>query len=375
MLTCILENMTKPNGIENISSQEVGNVISLEDFRNSGESEELHYEIFNVPVERIVLADNIRPFDNDFIDTLAMSIHKHGQLQACIGDIVCDGEGTFVRLIAGQHRFKSIVKLNLEGEDIPVKISLANRELNPYEIIEIQITENLHNKMTPAQEAQVINGLWQKVRILKDNGGEKLSIAEFARSVSRSPATVRDAIKYIEGLSPVVQRLVDEKILPYTVSLLLTEAENIIKGRDREKQYTLEDVYREQLYLAQKFVTMNFTYDRAKKYIEQLKQESNFSGPLFGDEWKKIEFASHIIAIRDESDKKGRDAAGWFVKIIRMVQLLPDTNKVEFSDAIENAIFELGMSRDEFEEKLRPLITEKQHIRLFGKGTKEELLV
>ena len=364
--------MTEPNGIEDLQIQEVRNVESLEALK---ESEELHYEIFNVPVERIFLAENIRPFDDNFIDTLALSIHKHGQLQACIGDIVSNGNGTFVRLIAGQHRFKSIAKLNLEGEDIPVKISLANRELSPYEVIEIQITENLHNKMTPAQEAQVINGLWQRMKTLKDNDGERLSVAEFARGVSRSPDVVRDAIKYVQGLSPVVQRLVDEKILPYTVSLLLTEAENIVKGRERDKEYTFEDVYREQLYLAQKFVTMSFTYDKARKYIEQLKKENGFAGPLFGDEWKKMEVDSHMIAIRDESDKKGREAAGWFVKIVRMVELLPDTNKVEFSDAIKNAMFELGMSQDQFEKKLKPLVTEKQFVRLFGKETKEESLV
>jgi len=359
--------MTEPNEIENLPIQKVRDIETLEDYRNAGEPEELHYEIFNVPVERIFLADNIRPFDNDFIDTLALSIHEHGQLQACIGDIVSNENGTFVRLIAGQHRFKSIAKLNLEGENIPVKISLANRELSPYEVIEIQITENLHNKMTPAQEAQVINGLWQRMRALKDNDGKKLSIAEFARGVSRSSDVVRDAIKYVECLSPVVQRLVDEKILPYTVSLLLSEAENIVKGRERGKQYTLEDIHREQLYLAQKFVTMNFTYDRAKKYIQQLKQENNFAESLFGDDWGKMEVASHIIAIRDQSDKKGREAAGWFVKIVRMVQLLPDTNKVEFSDAIKDAMSDLGMSRDEFEKKLRPLITEKQFTGLFGR--------
>ena len=147
----------------------------------------------------------------------------------------------------------------------------------------------------------------------------------------------------------------------------MSEAESIIKGRSREKQYTIEDVHREQLYLAQKFVTMNFTYEKAKKYIEQLKQENNFAGPLFGDDWQKMEVVSHMIAIRDESDKKGREATGWFVKIVRMVQLLPDTSKAEFSEAIQKAMSELGMSRDQFEEKLKPLVTEKQLIGLFGK--------
>ncbi len=367
--------MTEPSVIENLPIQKVRDIETLEDYRNFRESEMLHYEIFNVPIERIVLADNIRPFDDKFVDTLKSSIKEHGQLQACIGDIVSTEDGCFVRVIAGQHRYMAVSQINLEGEILPLKVSVANRELNPYEVIEIQITENLQNKMTSAQDAQVINSLWQRMKVLKENEDIKLTVTEFARSVSRSPDVVRDAIKYVEGLSPVVQKFVDEKILSYTVSLLLTEAENIVKGRDRGKQYTQEDVYREQLYLAQKFVTMNFTFDKAKKYIEQLKQESNFSGPLFGDEWRDMEIASHVIAIRDESDKKGREAAGWFVKIVRMVKFLPDTNKAEFSDAIKNAMFGLGMSMDEFKEKLRPLITERQFTGLFGEETKEEFLV
>ncbi len=359
--------MTEPNVLENIPIEKERQVETLGDFLKTGESGKLEFATFDVPVEMIFLAENIRPFDEKFIDTLAWSIIEIGQRQPGTGDVVLIEGSPPIRCVAGQHRYKATVKAKEWGYDKRYKINLANRELNPYEILKIQMAENLQNKMTSAQEAQVINGLWQMMKALRDCEGEKLSVTEFARSASRSPDTVRDAIKYVEGVSPIVQKLVDEKILPYTVSLLLTEVPNIIRGRDRGKGPILEDIYREQLCLAQKFVTMNFTFDKAKKYIEQLKQENNFAGPLFGDDWQKMEVVSHMIAIRDESDKKGREATGWFVKIVRMVQLLPDTSKAEFSEAIQKAMSELGMSRDQFEEKLKPLVTEKQLIGLFGK--------
>ena len=95
---------------------------------------------------------------------LAMSINEIGQLQPCIGDIVeIEGE-KFVRVIAGQHRYYAIKHLCDSGFLRKIIIRIADRELSNEEILSIQMSENLQNKMTPEQDAKIIHSFGKAVK-------------------------------------------------------------------------------------------------------------------------------------------------------------------------------------------------------------------
>lgn len=100
--------------------------------------------------------------------------------------------------------------------------------------------------------------------------------------------------------------------------------------------------------------------------MKKLKEEEGFSGPLFSsDEWTAMEVKNHMIAIRDESDKEGKSAAGWFVKMIRTAKVLGEPQKVRVSGAIQRSVRDLGLSLEDFEETIRPLISEREYADLF----------
>lgn len=211
-------------------------ILSIEDYvkKTSLESEQLRWNTFLVPMEDIVLAENIRPFDWEFIDILKESIKEHGQLQECIGDVVLDGNGEYkARIIAGEHRTKAIEEINDEGEYTLVRVSLANKTLSPEEVVEIQMSENLQNKMTSAQDAVIIHNFWIRLKRIRDQESGVLTKGELARKVGRSVEVVSNAIKYIEDVNPLVQRLVDERTLSYSLALLLS---GIDKGDGYESE-------------------------------------------------------------------------------------------------------------------------------------------
>lgn len=333
----------------------------------------IEYKTVMVDTDDMNLADNIRPFDKEFIKTLADSIATNGQLQSCLGyeKTLEDGSKRII-LIAGQHRFMAIKLLNYsrikEGKKkIPVMVRIANRELTPEEIVELQITENLQNKMTPAQEAAVISNLWHGMKKVKENEGKKMSVTKFARRIGRSRKTVSDAIKYVDGVSPLIQELVDNKLLPYTQAILLTNIDDLIK-RGNVCDITEEDRVWKQCELAQYFITKKFNLRQASAYLKKLREENSFVGPLFGDEWyyesgKK----GNLLAIRDTANKEGRKAAAWLVNMIHTARIIKEkTGSVKTSHAIHSAVDSLDEAFDDFKRDIKPSLTEKEYKKLFG---------
>lgn len=330
--------------------------IPLSEFLCGSPAETMRRETFLVSVEDVVFADNIRPFDGEFIDELAENVLEQGQLQECIGDIITDENGNLkVRIIAGQHRSMAILRINQRGIELPIRISVANCTISPEKVIEIQMSENLHNKMTPAQDAVIIVGYWKRYNEIKEEAGSrKMSITDLARKVGRSVDTVKNAIKYVDGLNPLVQKMVDSKILSYGNAILLTELE---QG---------EGYYDQQVLLAERFVRSHWSTNQAKKYMQQLKAERSFEGPLFGGEWAEMETIQRILAIRTDADHNGKEASGWFVRMIKLAEILSRNNsKVDVSEGIQKAVAELGMNVHDFKEMMRPFMTEHDFKKLF----------
>ncbi len=298
--------------------------------------ESIKWEHMYLPIEEITPVDNIRPIDYEVVEEIASSILETGQLQACIGDIGEDG----IRLLAGRHRYEAIKVLNERGCDVGVLIRVANKMLSDEEVLSIQMSENLHNKMTSAQEATIIHGFWNEM--IKIYGRENISISKVASKMGRSPRKTSDAIKYVEGLSPKIQELVDIGNLSYTSALLLVDLKN-----DSDSQWG------EQIRTALQIISKNLNTKDAKKYIDRLNHEMKFTGPLFDNEmWGNIKKNGHLISIKTDADREGRSAAGWFVRMLSTISKLEDPDRIELSDGIAKAVGELNMSLDDFIDKL-----------------------
>jgi len=298
--------------------------------------ESVKWEHIYVDIEDIRPVDNIRPIDWEIVEEIASSIKQTGQLQECIGDI--DEEG--IRLLAGRHRYEAVNLLAEIGYSIPLYMRVANRRLTEEEILSIQMSENLHNKMTAAQEASIIYKFWQKS--CEIYGVENISIKGIASKVGRSPRKVSEAVKYIEGVSPKVQELVDGGNLSYSCALLIADLHS--NG---------DEYWGKQVRVALQIVSKGFNSIEAKKYIERLNQEEKFEGPLFDNEmWENIKKNGHLVSIKNDADREGRKAAGWFVRMISTISKLDNPEKAQLSEGIGKAIGELDISLDEFINKL-----------------------
>lgn len=308
---------------------------------NTENSEKIRWEWKEVYPEEVVLAENIRPIDSLVVEDLAMSIAEVGQLQPCLGDIIeIDGEIT-IRLIAGQHRYYAISLLCEKGLPRPIIMRVADRTLSPEEILSVQMSENLQNKMTPEQDAVAIHSFWIDAKRIY--GENSLTIKDLARRLGRSPRKISDAIKYVEGLSPKVQQMVHAGVLPYSTALLL----------ERLGRSDTDDFHSEQVRTAIFLISQKYTTEQAKKYLERKSKEAEFSGPLFGDElWKELKKNGHRIAIRDSASREGRMAVGWFQRMLKSVSILDDPSKAEFSEAIQTSVEELGISLEDFFKNL-----------------------
>jgi len=301
--------------------------------------EPIKWEHIYISINEITPVDNIRPIDYEIVEEIASSIPVTGQLQACIADIGDDGP----RLLAGRHIYEAIKLLNDRGIETDILVKLANRTLSEEEVLSIQMSENLHNKMTSAQEATIIHSFWYKM--VGIYGRENISISMVAARMGRSPRKIADSIKYIEGLSPKIQELVDSGNLSYSSALLLAELETNNDGQ-----------WGEQVRTAIQIISRNLNTKEAKKYIDKLNQENKFSGPLFDNElWGNIKKNGHLISIKTEADREGKNAAGWFVRILSTISKLDEPEKVELSNGLVKTVGDLGMSLEEFLNRIYEL--------------------
>jgi hypothetical protein len=209
--------------------------------------------------------------------------------------------------------------------------------------------------MTPAQDAVVIEDMWSELVALEEENGNEPDIKEFARQISRSVDVVKDSIAYVQKIDKTVQKLVEAKIISYTMALLLS---GISK---EEKGFGVSD----QLRYAQTFVTRKFTVKQAREYLNNRKGEEG----QFALEENEVEaiLRDHILSLRQASGMRVRESALWFTQIIRMVKLL-DNREVEakFSAGIQKVLANLDFTISDFQKDLKPLISEKDLVFLFG---------
>lgn len=362
---------------ENFNIEKAESVLPVERYTNLREFIEtkspdvMRTAYFRVPTEWLNEVENIRPYNQQQIADLAESIKAEGQLQAGIADLCTNEDGTFqLRIIAGKHRKKAIEKINFEKEpgepDTLFEVRLYDRQLSAREIVNIQMAENLQEKMTPAQDAVVIETMWKdyKFNIEAEKGVPNLK--EFASHISRSVDVVKDAIKYITEIDEKVQKLVDNKIISYSMALLLC---GISK---EEKGFGVSD----QLRYAQTFFMNKFTVKQAREYLKNRKMKVDESKMELEQERYQLTFEEnedeailkdHILSLHYASGMKVRENALWFVKAVRMIKLLKNEEiEARFSAGIKKTMGDLGFSITDFKKDLEPLISPEDYKFVFG---------
>lgn len=344
---------------------------NLREFIETASPDVVRTAYFRVPTEWLYEVKNVRPYNALHIADLKESIKADGQLQAGIGDFFTDDNGCLQpRLIAGKHRKKAVEEINSEKDpEDPItlfEVKFYDKKLTARQIINIQMAENLQEKMTPAQDAVVIESMWQEYMENMDIEKEVAKMKEFAAQISRSVDVVKDAIKYVTEIDEKVQKLVDNKIISYSMALLLC-------GISKEKKgFGVSD----QLRYAQTFFMNKFTVKQAREYLKNRKMKVDESKMEL--EQKSVQFTflenedeailkDHILSLHYASGMKVRENALWFVKAVRMIKLLNNEEiEAKFSVGIQKTIESLGFSITDFKKDLEPLISDEDYEFVFG---------
>lgn len=158
--------------------------------------------------------------------------------------LIINAKKTNIVLVAGQRRLESIYLLYNEGcTDCKTKSLEEGRNLLAGECffnhfsskkldvkllknmsfekaIQIQIEENIHEKLKPWEEAQNLRELFMFKKQEQKRLGQNLTIATFAKNIKRSPETIKKAIFYCE-LPFKIKKLVEERKISYGIAIEL----------------------------------------------------------------------------------------------------------------------------------------------------------
>lgn len=314
----------------------------------------IEWEERKIPLEMITeVADNIRPRDEEHVQSLANSISEIGQLQACLGDLSLD-EG--VRLIAGNHRKMAVEELNKRGEPTYLTVRVANRRLSPEEVLSVQMSENLHKEMKPSEDAVVIHYLWEKARSVY---GDDISFEYIARCLGRTAEKVSKAVKFIKDVSPSVQLLVDYGQLPYSVALEL-------RNLPRKSEGTYWD---EQLTMAVFLMSRRYTATQSKKYIQtRINEQSDYEGTIFDQ--KEMDATKETLeeSLKFLADAEGMDSVRWFTNIQMKLNSLPEGVRANFTRDVERAFRNMHLSFEEMIRSADGRVPDRQINRIMGEA-------
>lgn len=314
------------------------------DEKDEGEKKEkaesdVVWEVGTFDPNNVVFYPNIRAFNRNHVINLARSMDQTGQIQDCTADVVYDEQSDrwLIRILAGQHRalavrFANEVRKHEGREPMALRVRYANRTLEPAEILSIQISENLQNPMTPAEEAEAINLLWNEFKAVF---GETASVSQLAREIGRGRGKVSDALKFM-ALNPYVIDLVKAGHLFYSLGVSIS-----VLPPEQQFQAAVR--------------IMNYDLDRegAENYIKQLLNGESFGG-LFGDEeLAEMKNRDHVIAFRTAADKSAKQAAGYFERILYLVGKMENPQAAEMTETIADILVSLIYSASEFQHELQ----------------------
>lgn len=300
-------------------------------YRLSGES-----EVRELDTDEVELGLNVRAINWEHVAAIATSIWEEGQLQECTADTDENGN---IRVWAGQHRYLAVQMINryieekLPGEPRwKLRVRVYGREFTSNEVLEIQMAENLHNKMRPEEEAVAINKIWE---LYREVWGEKASMASLARKIGRGAEKVRNALRFV-GMDVVVQELVKRDCLLYSTAVEISRL-------PIEKQFQI----------ANKIILYNLTPAQSESLVKQTLAVDEAPFGLFGPEdAMMVARENHRLAIRNAADRAAQDAAGYFRRVLMLIHLMGNPEDLTMSDAVRDTLAQLVTAARYFEEQM-----------------------
>ncbi|MCH7730205.1 ParB N-terminal domain-containing protein [Patescibacteria group bacterium] len=300
---------------------------------------EFSWRVIEEYPESMDLGANIRERSEALVKELALSISNHDQMQECTGDVLSDGT---YRVVAGQHRYWAVEYINEQIDEHnrkqpessigrrKLRVRVADREFTPYEMLDLQITENLHKDMRPEEEADAIDGLYLFYKEVFDE--EEISVADFARRIVKGETKVRNAIKFM-GVDEKVRELVERDALLYSVATKITRL-------PKDKQ----------LQVAAKIIKYNFSGKRVDTFIKNTLGEGQI--PSLFTEMREFEEANYRIAFRSTADRVAKDAAGYFKRLLVLLEVVDEIERVTMTDTIRDILSDFIFASDEFKTEL-----------------------
>ena len=290
--------------------------------------------------DNLVLGPNMREISQEKVEELAKSIALTGQVQECNGDTLSDGR---IRVIAGQHRYWAVTLLNELIEKynndnpqnklkrIRLRVRVADEELSAYKMLELQITENLHEDLRPEEEAEKIAELFSFYRTVV---GDEASVADFCRRVSRGETKVRNALKFVD-LDKRVKKLVEEEAILYWIATRLSKVP--------EKR---------QFEVAMKIILYHLEGEQVETFIRSILGEED-TPSLFSEAMReRLDGINHRLAFRTAADRAAKDASGYFRRVLRILDLVEAPERTSMTDTIRDILSQFVLSADEFRDDL-----------------------
>lgn len=178
-------------------------------------------------IEDIVIRPQMRKtFDEEAIQDLAANISSVGQLAEILVNHI---DGNLI-LIAGERRVRAVRHLNAVNHthrQMQCKIFI---DLTPYDVFNLQISENMHEKVPADQEAEALFDLYciaMSTPELQD-----MKVSEFCKRVKKSETKVRNAFRFVKELHPLIRGELSRNsdTITYSAAIL------IARLRDLEEQ-------------------------------------------------------------------------------------------------------------------------------------------
>ncbi len=281
------------------------------------------WEVALVDPYLVVFHPNVRAFSPEHIRHLAQSMDRTGQRQSCTADIITiDGE-IKIRILAGQHRAMAARGTNLlreqrNDEPFLLRVRVADRNLTPEEILNVQITENLQNPMTPAEEAVSLFLLWEEFQKVR---GEEASIAKLAEATGRGYDKVRNALKFMT-LDSEIREAVTQGHLLYSTAVAISSLPS-----------------NKQIEISRRIILHNLDKEKMWMLIRRTLSEQQDFGALFSDNgWEIKEREDYLFAFKKVSDLAAKNASGYFKRIIWQLGKLEKPERAELTDTIEETL-------------------------------------
>lgn len=301
-----------------------------------GETRLGHWELIQEYPENLARAPNIRATNKLHIVRLAISIATEGQLQNCVGDTLPNGQK---RVCAGLHRHDSFLLINTIADAhnqarTCMHLRVWTEEFTPEQALRVQIAENLHEPMRTDEKAKVIEDLWT---YYKSVYGEKTGVAKFAREIGRGEGEVTHAIRFSK-LDPIVQGLVADGCFTYSFAV------DHLSRLAPEKQFPA----------ANRIVAARLSPAKAVEFVNRTidEERSNQIGLFSEEAMKAMKDQDYRISLRTAADRSAQDAAGYFVKILKLLNRVNKNDQDRVSDTIQGILAAFVCSSDEFRNRL-----------------------